>query len=164
MAANTGTRKRDPIKYVRDKAKSAYEKMPNCFICGTTEELELHHTSSLTNLFEKWTSENSIDISTDEAVVEVRDEFIEKFHKEIYEEVFTLCLKHHQKLHSIYGKAPLLSTASKQVAWIHKQRDKFNGLDTEGATSKYSGEIKSSTGSNSTGGWLQYRVKPASYI
>ena len=40
--------KRDAVKYVRDKAKSKYEKGTECRICGETEQLDFHHFYSLT--------------------------------------------------------------------------------------------------------------------
>ena len=125
----TNTNKRIPVKWIRDKAKSAYEKDDKCFICGAQDDLELHHTHSITQLFLKWCQDNGYNINSDEEILNVREDFIELFRKEIYEEVYTLCLTHHRKLHSVYGKAPALSTANKQSAWIHKQKDKFNGLE-----------------------------------
>lgn len=123
MAAN----KRIPIKWIRDKAKAAYEKADECFICGSSEELELHHTHGLTNLLMKWAKANKVDISTDEAVKEIREQFIDEHRKEIYDDVFTLCASHHTKLHGVYGKSPALSTAPKQVVWIQKQKGLLNG-------------------------------------
>jgi hypothetical protein len=125
----TNTNKRIPVKWIRDGAKSAYEKQSECHICGSTTELELHHTNSLTLLLEKWAKENGHDLSTDADVLAVRDMFIDAHHSEIYVEVFTLCLKHHQKLHGVFGKAPALSTAEKQNRWIEKQKAKVLGLD-----------------------------------
>lgn len=158
MAANTGASKRQPIKWIRDGAKAAYVKMPCCFVCASTEELELHHTHSLTNLLEKWAKEQGISIATDDDVLEIRDSFIAQHDKEIYGDVFTLCLKHHRMLHGIYGKAPLLSTAAKQSSWINKQRDKFNGLDTKEYNSKLDTKTESSSRPNSKTSWLQCRV------
>lgn len=126
MAVNTN--KRIAVKHVRDKAKGAYDKQDTCHICGSNQDLELHHTHSLTLLLEKWAAETGHDISTDEEVIAIRDEFIEAHRSEIYEEVFTLCNKHHVQLHSIYGKAPPLSSASKQNGWIEKQKAKFLGI------------------------------------
>lgn len=123
MAKNTGNN-RIPVKWVRDKAKAAYQKMDTCHICGTSTDLELHHTHSITLLLEKWCLEKGYDISTDEGILAVRDEFIEEHRKEIYDDVFTLCNRHHVALHSIYGKAPSLFSAGKQSVWIEKQRAK----------------------------------------
>ena len=126
MAKNTGNA-RIPVKWIRDKAKSAYEKKDNCYICGTCNDLELHHTHSITLLLENWVNANNIDISTDEAVLAVRDDFIAAHRTEIYDAVYTLCNKHHVALHSVYGAKPALSTASKQSRWIELQKDKYNG-------------------------------------
>lgn len=130
MAKNTGNN-RIPVKWVRDKAKSAYDKKDKCHICGTIEDLELHHTRSITTLLENWAHRNSYDISTDDGILAVRDEFIEAHHKEIYDDVFTLCNKHHVMLHGIYGKKPELSSADKQVRWIEKQIAKASGVMVE---------------------------------
>lgn len=129
MAKNTN--KRIPVKWIRDGAKSAYEKQDCCHICGSQTDLELHHTHSITLLLERWVEEKGYDISTDEAVLEIRDEFIDSHHHEIYEAVYTLCNHHHVKLHSIYGKAPPLNTANKQAEWIKKQKLKPVGGDSE---------------------------------
>jgi hypothetical protein len=128
MAANTN--KRIPIKWIRDGAKSAYDKKDRCYICDSKEELELHHTHGLTNLLEKWAKENQIPLSTDEEVLDIRDRFIEEHHREIYDEVFTLCANHHKKLHLLFGKSPALSSAQKQTLWVLKQKDKHNGIET----------------------------------
>ena len=134
MASNTN--KRVGIKWIRDGAKSAYVKLPNCYICDTTEDLELHHTHGLTNLFEKWAREKKYSIDTDEEVLAVREEFIDTHHRELYVDVFTLCNKHHQLLHKIYGKSPALTTASKQGTWIENQKRKFNGMEPVKLVSK----------------------------
>ena len=128
MAKNTGNN-RIPVKWVRDKAKHAYDKKDHCYICETTEDLELHHTRSITTLLENWAKANDYDISTDEGILAVRDEFIEQHHKELYDDVFTLCNKDHVRLHSIYGKKPPLGTADKQARWIELQKQKINGAN-----------------------------------
>ena len=124
MAKNTNNN-RIPIKWVRDRAKAAYDKKDSCYICGTTEDLELHHTHSLTLLLNDWADKKSYDISTDEGILAVRDEFIETYHTEIYDQVYTLCNAHHVKLHSVYGKAPTALSASKQGKWLEIQKAKF---------------------------------------
>lgn len=136
MARNTNTNKRLAIKWVRDRAKSAYEKKSECFICGTNEELELHHVNSLTNLFDLWARRKGYSTETDDDVLKIRDEFIDTHHSEIYEEVFTLCSKHHMNLHRVYGKSPPLTTAKKQILWIEKQKAKLNGTYVEEAPRK----------------------------
>lgn len=125
MAANTNNR--IPVKWVRDRAKAAYDKKDHCYICNTSEELELHHTHSITLLLNAWAERKSYDISTDEGILAVRDEFISDYRKEIYEDVYTLCNRHHVKLHGVYGKAPSLASAPKQNNWIEIQKSKALG-------------------------------------
>ena len=55
--------KRDLVKYVRDKAKSKYDKGTECFICGATENLDFHHFHGLTELLEIWLRKNKIKIT-----------------------------------------------------------------------------------------------------
>lgn len=129
MAANTNNR--IPVKWVRDRAKAAYDKKDHCYICNTQDELELHHTHSITLLLNAWAQQKKYDISTDDGIIAVRDEFIADYHKEIYDDVYTLCNKHHVKLHGIYGKAPDLSSAKKQGAWIESQKAKCSGAPVE---------------------------------
>lgn len=116
--------KRDPIKFVRDKAKARYKKGTECYICGSTKELDFHHFYSLTPLFHKWVKENNIPLKTDEDVLAVREQFIAEHHAELYDEARTLCHEHHLKLHSVYGKHPPLATAKKQKRWVEIQREK----------------------------------------
>ena len=138
MAKNTGENKRYAIKHIRDKAKKAYEKQSECFICGTGLDLELHHTHSLTLLLKDWSHKMGYPIDTDEEVLAIRDEFIETFHKEIYDDVYTLCNKHHVALHSVYGKSPTLASAKKQVRWIDIQKAKHSGGEVpKGAFSSF---------------------------
>lgn len=126
----TNTNKRIPVKWVRDKAKKAYEKQSTCYICGTLHDLELHHTNSITLLLERWSKENEYDISTDEGILAVRDEFIEAHKKELYDEVYTLCNKHHVALHNIYGKIPPPGSSPKQTRWIEIQKAKHESGET----------------------------------
>jgi 5-methylcytosine-specific restriction endonuclease McrA len=117
--------KRLEVKYVRDKAKSLYVKDSECFICGTTENLELHHFSSVTELWNKWKRENKINISSVEDILLHREPFIVQHNTELYDEVITLCKECHQgKLHKVYGLRPPLATAQKQKRWCERQRDK----------------------------------------
>lgn len=114
--------KRDLVKYVRDKAKSRYQKSNNCYICGETENLDFHHFFGLTELLEKWLRKNKIVVETEEDILDVRETFIQIHEKELYDEAVTLCHLHHLRLHSIYGKRPALITAMKQKRWVEKQR------------------------------------------
>jgi hypothetical protein len=125
MAKNTN--KRIPVKWVRDRAKAAYEKLDTCYICGTGVDLELHHTHSITILLENWAAKMQYDISTDEGIVAVRDEFIDTHRKELYDDVYTLCNRHHVALHSVYGKSPPSGSEPKQQRWIEIQKAKYTG-------------------------------------
>ena len=54
------TLKRDLVKYVRDKAKSKYNKGTECYICGSQENLDFHQFYGLTELLEVWLKKNKI--------------------------------------------------------------------------------------------------------
>ena len=129
MAKNTN--KRLAVKHVRDKAKSAYEKQDHCYICGTAEDLELHHFHSVTLMLEAWARRKGYDITTDEGILAVREEFIAEHTVELYEKVRTLCNKHHVALHKVYGKAPALGTEPKQERLVEIQKSKFEGGETD---------------------------------
>lgn len=113
--------KRDPVKYVRDRAKAKYQKGKECEICGATEDLDFHHFYSLSPLLHNWIQRNRLDPNN---VLEFRDEFIEAHIAELYHHAVTLCRSHHLKLHSVYGRNPPLGTAKKQMRWVNIQRDK----------------------------------------
>lgn len=127
MAKNTNNR--IPVKWVRDKAKAAYEKKGSCHICGTAQDLELHHLHSVTVLLNRWADRKGYDISTDDGILAVRDEFIEEHKVELYDLVYTLCNRHHVGLHAVYGKAPAPGSEQRQQNWIEKQKAKIEGKD-----------------------------------
>jgi len=128
MAKNTGNN-RIAVKWVRDRAKSAYDKKDRCYICNTDVDLELHHFNSITILLEKWAAAQGYDISTDAGILEVRDQFISEHNNELYEQVRTLCNKHHVALHQVFGKAPAINSTPRQERWVDIQRDKFSGVE-----------------------------------
>lgn len=116
--------KRDPIKWIRDAAKSRYNKGSACEICGATTSLDFHHYNSMTPLLNKWLKEKRIVIQDDESIVAIRDQFISEHSHEVFDATVTLCHPHHVKLHSIYGRNPTLATAKKQENWVKIQREK----------------------------------------
>ena len=116
--------KRDLVKYVRDKAKSQYNKGSECYICGKTDNLDFHNYNGLTELIETWIRKNNIIIEKEQDILEIREQFIGENYEEVYEKTVTLCHQHHLRLHSIYGKRPKLITAEKQARWVDKQRNK----------------------------------------
>ena len=125
MAKNTNNR--IPVKWIRDKAKAAYEKQSHCYVCGTSTDLELHHLHSITILLNRWADRKGYDISTDDGILAVRDEFIAEHRIELYDLVYTLCNKHHVALHGVYGKAPAFGSEERQKNWIEKQKAKAEG-------------------------------------
>ena len=129
MAKNTNNRL--SVKWVRDKAKAAYEKADCCYICGTSQDLELHHFHSLTLMLERWARQKGYDITTDDGILAVREEFIAEHHDELYNKVRTLCNPHHVALHKIYGKAPALGTEKAQERWVDIQKSKHEGGDVK---------------------------------
>ena len=118
--------KRLPVKYIRDRAKKAYQKDSECYICGTDENLQLHHFAGVTDLFNIWCRRKNITIHTDDDILAVRDEFIADHQKELYEDVVTLSKQHHERLHSYFGKAPVVSSAKGQRKWVDVHRGKHS--------------------------------------
>tara|TARA_R110000851_G_scaffold290684_1_gene445030 strand:- start:2241 stop:2618 length:378 start_codon:yes stop_codon:yes gene_type:complete len=120
-----GDLKRLEVKYVRDGAKALYDKKDECYICGSSELLQMHHFHSMTLLWEKWKKDNTIVIESSQQILDIRDDFITEYHDEIYKHVVTLCKHHHMdKLHKVYGKVPTLATAAKQQRWCDIRREK----------------------------------------
>jgi hypothetical protein len=116
MAKNTN--KRTATKHIRDGIKSNYVKGSECEICGTDQDLELHHYHTVSLMLDKYCTENGIALSTDQDALDMREEFYKAHWHELVEDMVTLCNKHHVQLHSIYGKQPSLATVSKQRNWV----------------------------------------------
>lgn len=139
MAKNTNHR--IPVKWIRDKAKAAYEKQSHCYICNTTSDLELHHLHSITILLNRWAEQKNYDISSDDGILAVRDEFIAEHKIELYDLVYTLCNTHHVALHSVYGKAPAPGSEVRQQNWIEKQKAKKEGKTVEKSSASLFGKF-----------------------
>lgn len=122
---STTTLLRDPIKYVRDRAKSRYDKGSQCEICEATTSLDFHHYYTMTPLFNKWCKTKGYTVKTVDDILKIRDEFIHEEEDKVYHQTVTLCHEHHLKLHSVYGKDPALSTADKQKNWVRIQKEKY---------------------------------------
>lgn len=118
--------KRLPIKYIRDFIKKDYKTRDYCYICGSTEYLELHHIYSVSELFNAWLAEQSIHtIDTEEQIFEYRV----RFSKDCYEKLssdnlYTLCSTHHKRLHNIYGQRYGNHLAPKIINWLKIQKEK----------------------------------------
>lgn len=138
MAKNTGL-KRDAVKYIRDGIKSQYKKKDCCEICGTTEDIELHHYHTVAFVLERYTKEKGLDLSNVDKILAMREEFYKDKWYELVEDTVSLCNTHHVLLHKIYGQKPLLHTASKQKKWVEKMHNKANGIEdlVEEATVSY---------------------------
>jgi len=117
--------KRYAVKYVRDKAKSAYEKDDHCCICDTQEELQLHHYVGLADLWTMWCRKNKICIVTQDDIMEHRERFIAENHDQLYIDVVTLCKTHHAELHQLFGKAPAIGSGKAQAKWVEVKRKKW---------------------------------------
>lgn len=117
--------KRDPVKYIRDFMKSDYKARECCYLCGSPDNIELHHLYSVAELWHAWTKKNKITITSDEDVISCRETFIQD--NALYlsnEHLYSLCKPHHQRLHSIYGKSYSNYMAKRVKAWLEAQRDK----------------------------------------
>ena len=117
---------RDKVKFIRDKAKSRYNKGTECEICGSQENLDFHHYYSLTPLLDKWLKKKGYTSNSDDEVIAYRDEFILEHEYELFEATVTLCHYHHHNcLHKVYSKSPALGTAKKQQNWTKIQKEKY---------------------------------------
>jgi hypothetical protein len=116
--------KRIPIKYVRDRAKSRYEKDSECYVCGTGGSLDFHHFFTVDILLDNWLQDNKIKVESAEDIIAVRDDFIDSHAYELFEYAKTLCKPCHKRLHTVYSQRPSLATAPKQERWLDKQREK----------------------------------------
>ena len=117
--------KRDKVKYIRDYIKSDYKVRDHCYICGSKDNLELHHLYSLSELFTNWCEKNKLSISTVEEIMLLRVEF-KKEHLDVLhnDNLFTLCKNHHQRLHNLYGQVYDNVHASKIRNWLEIQKSK----------------------------------------
>lgn len=113
--------KRDVVKYIRDKAKSNYKIDTECYICSHCENLQFHHYYSISELVHDWVNLYSVD---PDKVLDWRQQFIEEHSIELYKTTVTLCESCHSKLHRVYGVAPKLNTAEKQMRWVERQKEK----------------------------------------
>jgi hypothetical protein len=118
--------KRLPVKYVRDFIKKDYSYDKCCFICGSTEKLELHHVYSVSELWNNWLDAHKYsDLSVDQ-IMKLRVDFYNdnKEHLDSHN-LYTLCKAHHQRLHNIYGARYSNWRSEKVKIWIVAQKEKF---------------------------------------
>lgn len=121
--------KRYDIKYIRDYMKKSYKAREACFVCGSTEKLELHHLYCVSELFEQWRLKNGVrPVTTVEEMKDIRVRFAEDYAEFLgNDQLYTLCKTHHMDLHSIYGKSYAPSLANKVKNWLEIKREKHGG-------------------------------------
>lgn len=118
--------KRELVKYIRDFIKKDYKIRDCCYICNSTEKLELHHLYSVSELFNKWCLQNNVkNITTENQIRELRVRFYEDCLPELNNNnLFTLCSEHHKRLHNLYGQTYPNYMAPKIKNWLEIQKDK----------------------------------------
>lgn len=118
--------KRIPIKYIRDYIKKDYKIRDECYICKSTQSLELHHIYSISQLFETWCIKNKIsEVISVDAIKELRVRFYEDEYASLNNDnLYTLCKSHHERLHNIYGQRYSNHVAPKIINWLEIQREK----------------------------------------
>lgn len=118
--------KRIPVKYIRDFIKKDYKLKDNCVICSASEELELHHIYSLSELWNNWCKKNKIpEITTVEQINEYREVFQrDELERLSNDNLYTLCKKHHEQLHKIYGQRYANHLAPRVINWLKIQKEK----------------------------------------
>lgn len=115
-----------PVKWIRDSIKSKYKEREPCFICGSSDNIELHHIYSVSELWNIWIKQNKITITTDQDVLQCRKQFEEDNASSLSNDnLYSLCKAHHLRLHQIYGKSYSNYMGDKVRNWIHKQREQY---------------------------------------
>lgn len=120
---------RVPVKFVRDFIKKDYTLRDKCYICASTDKLELHHIYSLSEVFHNWCDKHKIkDITSVDQIKKLRVIFYEdELDKLTPDNLYTLCKPHHEKLHNIYGQRYSNIKAAKVLNWLNKMREKHSG-------------------------------------
>lgn len=118
--------KRFPIKYIRDYIKKDYKLRDCCYICSSTQQLELHHLYSLSELFNQWCTVQKIyEVASEEQMFELRVRFAaDESDRLSNEHLYTLCSKHHKQLHNLYGQRYPNYLVPKVKNWIYIQKGK----------------------------------------
>ena len=118
--------KREKVKYIRDFIKKDYKLRDCCYICNSTNKLELHHLYSVSELFRLWSLTNKVpDSLTVQEIKQLRIAFAEDYATELSNDnLFTLCDIHHKQLHNVYGQTYANSMVPKIKNWIEIQKVK----------------------------------------
>lgn len=118
--------RRELVKYIRDYIKKDYKLRDCCYICSSTDALELHHLYSVSELFNQWCVKKGVkNITTEAEIKQLRVVFAEDCADALANSnLFTLCSNHHKRLHNIYGQTYSNSMAPKIKNWLEVQRTK----------------------------------------
>jgi hypothetical protein len=123
---NTAGFNREYVKIVRDGMKSKYKDKEPCYICGSVENIELHHIYSVAELWNTWVKVNKLVIEDGNHVFTIRKQFeADNIDKLSNDNLYSLCKPHHAKLHQIYGKSYSNYMGERVKSWLDKQRDKY---------------------------------------
>lgn len=115
-----------PVKWIRDSIKSKYKDKEPCFICGSEDNVELHHIYSVSELWNSWLREKRVSVESDQDVIQHRRQFeTDNADSLSNDNLYSLCKPHHLRLHQIYGKSYSNYMGNKVRDWIHKQREKY---------------------------------------
>ena len=115
------------IKFIRSKAKTNYHKAKKdiCFICESSDKLELHHIMPLSSIVFEYLRTKGIRNPSNDP--ELREEILSNCSDQIFkpENLVTLCKLHHKNLHQLFGKTYSQKLASKVSKFLNKQRSKY---------------------------------------
>jgi len=136
--------KREPVKHVRDGMKSRYKRREPCYICGSEENIELHHLYCVSELWNAWTQKNRIRVTTDEEARTYRTTFEAEYQEKLSNDnLYSLCKAHHSRLHQIFGKSYSNYVALKVGEWLERQKAQYGEkLDGEGTDRLASGQTE----------------------
>lgn len=115
------------IKFIRAKAKTQYHKakQDECWICGSTKDLELHHNKPLSSIVKEYLAQHKIVEPTNDK--ELREKILNSCSREIYgrENLVTLCRQHHKALHDIFGKSYNIKVSDKVKNYLQRQKERL---------------------------------------
>ncbi len=115
------------VKKVRARAKTQYHKLKQmeCFVCGSSTNLELHHVIPLSVIIKEYLNQKEGGGKTDEKLVSlILEECTEIF---MPKNCITLCKIHHSSLHNLFGMSYSRKTAEKTRTYLIKQKEKVYG-------------------------------------
>ena len=116
-------------KFVRAKAKTYYHvyKKDKCWVCGSTNKLELHHVYPLAEMIKDYLKDKGIKSPGNDE--QLREDIFNDVGDKIFNEenLITLCRIHHTNVHRLFGKTYTGKVAEKVRIFLTKQKEKLNG-------------------------------------